>query len=145
VTKVWFCGAVLLASAAVAQERSAAPEYFVQTLMATATAENIAELCPTLSFDAAAAADRSTEVMERLAAEGHDTKNLTATLQDPAERVRAMQNKFLGRYGLQRTGGDDKLVCDAGMAEIAQGSEIGSFLSVLSGAGAVDPTAETAN
>ena len=122
-----------------------APEYFVRTAMATTTAERVAELCPSLGFDAAAAEARSNEILARLAEDGFDTDNLAQSMADPGDQVRALQNAFIGRHGLVRMGSSDRLVCDAGLAEINDGSEMGSFLYVLSAKGAADPSATGAD
>ncbi|WP_068115044.1 DUF5333 family protein [Tropicimonas marinistellae] len=129
-----------VAFGAAAQEPQPAPGYFLETIVATTTAQNLALACPYLSFDIFRASTVSDDVLARLADDGFDAKNLEATMADPADEIRRMQQAFLVKHGLPRDGADFEAVCAAGLAEIAEGTAIGGFLTEITGEDAVDPT-----
>lgn len=137
--------AVLPPVVALADDLRPAPDYFVDAMTAITTAENIATACPSLVFDATGAADVTTNVLGRLAEDGFDAKNLSAGMADPGDAVRSAQAAFRERHGLSRDGNAFVAICEAGLAEIAEGSQIGAFLAEITGEGAVDPTQDTAN
>ncbi len=129
-----------LATAQDAPEKQPAPDYFIETIVATTTAQNVAMACPTLSFELLLASRVSGEVMALLAEAGFEASNLEQTMEDPSEEIRAQQSAFLEKHGLQRDGAAFEDVCAAGMKEIEDGTRIGSFLVEITGDGAVDPT-----
>ncbi|PRY21514.1 hypothetical protein CLV78_109127 [Aliiruegeria haliotis] len=133
---------VVAAGTASAQDKQPAPGYFIDTIVATTTAQNIALACPTLSFELLRASRVSGKVLEQLAKDGFDEANLEATMEDPAERIRAAQTAFLDKHDLPKQGAEFEAVCAAGLAEIAEGTEIGLYLLEITGDGAIDPTAE---
>ncbi len=132
--------AVMLGCPLGAQELRPAPGYFVDAMVAITTAENIATTCPNLSFDAVAASDVTTEVMEALAADGFDGKNLQGSMADPAEAVRGKQAAFREKHKLAQDEADFIRICMAGFAEIREASQVGGFLIEITGEDAVDPT-----
>ena len=121
---VVFC----FASAVQAQEARPAPDYFVDSVMATTTAQQLAVACPTLSFNIIAASRATGPVMERLIEDGFDPDQLESQMTGFAEAMAARQAAFLARHDLS-DGAESEKVCAVGAAEIAEGSDIGSFLT----------------
>lgn len=130
----------LAALPVLAEDLRPAPDYFVDAMMSITTAENIGTACPNLVFDAMGASDVTKDVMERLAADGFDAKNLEGAMADPGDAVRAKQAAFLDKHKLAKDETDFIRICMAGFAEIKEGTQVGSFLGEITGEGAVDPT-----
>ena len=140
IRKSLFCLGALVATPALAEDLRPAPDYFVDAMVSITTAENIATACPNLVFDAVAASDVTTEVMDQLSADGFDAKNLESGMADPGDAVRAKQAAFLEKHKLTKDETDFIRICMAGFAEIKEGSPVGRFLGEITGEGAVDPT-----
>jgi len=121
--------ALLLAMQPVwAEERPRpAPEYFLQMVLATTTAQQLALACPSLSFEIVSASRDSGAVLSQLEADGFDGDLLEEQMVDPTPIFEARQAAFLAKHGLTE-GAAQERVCAAGVAEIADGSAIGTYL-----------------
>lgn len=124
---------ILLFSAQMAQaEPRPAPDYFVDVTFATTTAQALAQSCPRLSFALLGASRASNDVMKRLVADGFDLDALFDEMADPAEEFDARRQAFLARHSLEDVA-TTEAVCAAGLAEIADGSDIGRYLTEVPG------------
>lgn len=123
-------GPALAQDAAEAVELKPAPDYFVETVVATTTAQQLALSCAALSLNPPVVQQATSEVLSRLEADGFDVGRTDGGMDDPSDRFTALQQAFLQKHGL-REGIDEASVCRAGMAEINEGSEIGSYLLVV--------------
>ena len=124
--------AAALAAPAPAQERTPAPDYFVDATFAVSTAQAVARSCPTLSVDPAAAARATGDVLARLEADGFTPANLEARMADPSDAIAGLQRSFLDRHGLE-DGAAETDVCAAGRAEIAGRTGVGALLVEVEG------------
>ena len=118
---------ILLGAPAAAQGTVPAPDYFVEGVYASATAQAVALACPGLSVDLHAAARLSDDILARLSADGFDPENLLTRMADPAPAIAALQDAFLARHGLA-DGAASEVACAAGAAEIAEDSAVGGLL-----------------
>ena len=107
-----------------------APDYFVQTVVATTTAQQIARSCRTLSLNLATVQPATTALLQRLDSDGFDISRADAGMEEPTDRFTALQEAFLVKHGLSEGIGEDE-VCAAGRAEIDEGTEIGTYLTVV--------------
>lgn len=114
-------------AAAQAQEKFPAPDYFITSVMATTTAQQIGLSCRRLSVNPQAMALLSEETLAALEADGFTAENIETRMEDPVEEITALQQDFLTRHGLT-TGPTEATVCAAGLQEIAEESEIGGLL-----------------
>jgi hypothetical protein len=103
-----------------------APEYYLEALIDTTTAQQLALSCPTLSVDLAAMAEASGVVINRLEVDGFTMTAEQTGMTDSADALAARQDAFVAKHGLDTPSPD--LVCAAGKAEIAEGTKMGSFL-----------------
>lgn len=115
----------LLAGPVVAED-SVAPDYFVDTVVATGVAQQLARACPTLSLNPQTVAKDSDGLMNQLAADGIMSAEEMPWAEDANARIEAEVQAFLTQYGLEKP--SEQKVCDAGTAEIAEGSDIGRYL-----------------
>ena len=111
-------------------EARPAPEYFIQAIIATTTAQALAQACSTLSMNPAAFMTETNKVMAQLEADGFDTTKPYEGMADIAPELQRRQEAFLLRHGLEDTPSEET-VCAAGEAEIADGSEIGAYLVIV--------------
>lgn len=109
-----------------------APDYFVETIVALTIAQQVARSCKTLSVNPVEAQKASASVMERLAADGFNVDAPHEEMIDPSERAVEMQQAFLAKHSLVEGIGEED-VCAAGRAEMAEGSETGSYLIEVDG------------
>ncbi len=114
------------ASAAQAADRPA-PVYFVDAVMATTTAKQLALACPQISINLAVVGDDAEVVMDQLKADGFDTGTETLGMVDPSQDISVMQVAFMDKHKLAE-GAATETVCTAAKAEIAEGSRIGTYL-----------------
>nr|WP_255569787.1 DUF5333 family protein [Actibacterium sp. 188UL27-1] len=110
-----------------AQEPRPAPGYFVDIVMATTTAQQLALSCPSLSFDIVAASRATEPVVARLAEDGFDPDQLDTQITGFSELIADKQAAFVAKHGLAENPGADA-VCAAGAAEIAASSDVGAYL-----------------
>lgn len=117
--------ACVLASAAVADD-AVAPDYFVDTVVATAIAQQLARACPTLSLNPQSVAKDSDDLMNQLAADGITSSDEMPWAEDANTRIDAQMQAFSMKYDLDAP--TQEKVCDAGDAEIADETSIGRYL-----------------
>lgn len=117
---------VLCASAAQAADRPA-PVYFVDAVMATTTAKQLALACPQISINPVVVSKDAEAVMNQLNADGFDTSQESLGMVDPSQDIAVMQVAFMDKHKLAE-GAAAETVCAAAKAEIAEGSRIGTYL-----------------
>nr|WP_255596672.1 DUF5333 family protein [Cognatishimia sp. MH4019] len=115
----------LLASPVLAEDQTA-PDYFVDTVVATGVAQQLARACPTLSLNPQTVAKDSDELMNQLAADGVMSAEEMPWAEDANTRIEAQVQAFLTRTGLDEPTQDK--VCDVGLTEIAEETAIGRYL-----------------
>lgn len=120
-----------MATPGFAQDKLPAPDYFVDTVMATSTAQMLAVSCPTLSIDLARASILSDGVLARLAEDGFEPDTIEARMEDPSAAVGALQEAFVAKHGLVGQVTAERL-CEVGRVEMAEGTGIGSLLMGVS-------------
>jgi hypothetical protein len=118
------CAAVTMS--AQADTMRPAPDYFVDMVMATTTAQQLALSCPIFSFELLKASHASGAVISRLQEDGFDTNLLDEQMSGFEEALGARQETFLSKYGLDDP--DEVKVCAAANAEFDAGTEIGGYL-----------------
>lgn len=116
-----------MGASAVAQDKVPAPKYFIDTVMATSTAQMLAVNCPTLSIDIARASLLSEGVLARLAEDGFGPDTIEARMEDPSAAVGALQDAFVVKHELVGQVTAD-MICEAGRTEMAEGTGIGILL-----------------
>jgi hypothetical protein len=121
-----------LAAPVAAQDRPAAPEWFVGRLVDASMAQAIAGACPTLSVDPLGASTWSQLTLGRLEREGFDPTSPLEGMADPTAALGARQGEVAARLGLA-DGASPREACAAGRAEIAAGSELGGLLTEVEG------------
>lgn len=114
------------ASAAQAADRPA-PAYFVDAVMATTTAKQLALACPQISINPVVVSKDAEAVMNQLNTDGFDTSLESLGMVDPSQDIAVMQVAFMDKHKLAE-GAAAKIVCAAAKAEIAEGSRIGTYL-----------------
>jgi hypothetical protein len=114
------------ASAAQAADRPA-PAYFVDAVMATTTAKQLAFACPQISINPVVVSGDAEVVMGQLNTDGFDTSLESLGMVDPTQDIAAMQVAFMDKHQLAE-GAATETVCTAAKAEIAEGSRIGTYL-----------------
>ena len=123
---IWRAAALCLLAAPVWAEDAVAPDYFVDTVMATSVAQQLARACPKLSLNPQTVAKDSDDLMNQLASDGIMSPSQMPWAADANMRIEIKVQAFLTEYGLDAPS-EDK-VCEAGLAEISAGSEIGRYL-----------------
>ena len=119
--------AALLGTAGLAvAEARPAPDYFLTAIVASTTAQSLAVMCPELSVDPAKAFKTSETVMERLLADGFDADDPVSDMAPADDALAARQDAFMQKHDL--VGAPASKACDAGRAEMAEGSAIGQLL-----------------
>jgi hypothetical protein len=116
----------LCASAVQAADRPA-PDYFVDAVMATTTAKQLALACPQISINLVVVSNDAEVVMSQLKTDGFDTGQETLGMVDPTQDIAVMQVAFMDKHKLAE-GAATETVCAAAKAEIAAGSRIGTYL-----------------
>ena len=126
--------AILAASPAAAQDDAAeeielrpAPVYFIAATIASTTAQEVARGCPALSLDPPKVQALSERVLARLQEDGFDISRADGGMLPTAMAFSEAQQTFLLKHGLTGVITTD-LVCAAGRAEIAEGTELGNLL-----------------
>lgn len=124
--KIWtFTAGVLLAGPAIAELREM-PDYFVDALVATSTAQAVALSCPKLSVNPIAVVQASDALLEQLQADGVDVADPSSSFLPGDDKLAAAQAAFMDKHTLEGAGAD--AVCAAGRAEIDEGTAIGQLL-----------------
>lgn len=103
-----------------------APEYYLDALINTTTAQQLALGCPTLSVNLPQIAKATGEVIARLDEDGFTMTAEQTGMTDAAEELAVRQDAFVAKHGLETP--SQKAVCAAGVAEIAANTVMGSYL-----------------
>lgn len=103
------------------------PDYFVDTVFLTSTAQTIARACSTLSLDPAATTRLTETVLARLEADGYTSDVIATGMDDPGPAIAALQEAFLAKHDLA-DGAPEPQVCAAGRAEIAGDTPLGHLM-----------------
>nr|WP_281494201.1 DUF5333 family protein [Jannaschia sp. S6380] len=117
----------MLATPAWAEEVLPAPDYFVDSAMATSTAQVLARSCTRLSVNPVEMTRHGDAVLDALARDGFTAENLATRMADPSTQVAVQQRTFLQKHDLTE-GASEAEVCVAGLREIAEGTNIGKLL-----------------
>lgn len=103
-----------------------APDYFVDTVVSTGIAQQLARACPTLSLNPQSVAKDSDDLMNQLAADGIMSAEEMPWAEDANARIEAQVQAFMTRTGLDEP--TEAKVCETGLAEIAEDTAIGRYL-----------------
>lgn len=95
--------------------------------MASTTAQALALACATISVNPVALQAVTTDILQRLEADGFDVSRSEAGMLPSTEAFDARQQEFLTKHGLSDTATPDA-ACAAAEAEMAEGSAIGTLL-----------------
>lgn len=121
---------VALATPAWAELRPA-PDYFLDAIVATSTAQELARSCPSVSIDPVVVGKASGDVLGRLEAEGFDINSNDMGMQDASAAIKLRQDDFVAKHGLA-DGANPADVCAAARIEMAEGTQIGTYLVEVS-------------
>lgn len=108
-----------------------APAYFLDVIVATATAQQLARSCPDVSVDPVAVSNASGDVLNRLESDGFDVTAADMGMLDASNAIKERQDAFLAKHTLF-DGASTKLVCDAAQVEMAEGTQVGGYLVEVS-------------
>jgi len=114
-----------------ARAEQQAPDYFIEVMFNTTTAERLAQFCQTVTVDTLHAQAQSEALINRLGEDGYGDVTSFGTLAGLEEGVVAMQTAFLEEYGL--AGAGPERVCEVAEAEIDQGTTLGAYLVRIDG------------
>ncbi|MCR9125389.1 MAG: DUF5333 domain-containing protein [Rhodobacteraceae bacterium] len=118
--------AALVAALPAAASDRVAPDYFVIAVMETTTAQQLALACPRISINPVTISAASGIVLERLTADGFDPALDDLGMADPSAAIAVHQDAFMDKHALR--GADQGAVCASALAEMAEGTTIGSYL-----------------
>ena len=118
----------LAALPASAQDLRPAPDYYIDALFSLTMAEALAQSCSTMGMDLLAAGAATTELQEKLIADGFDAEEPFAQMIDPAPVLRDLQTAFLIKHPDLNTP-DEAKVCAAAQVELEEATTIGRFLN----------------
>ena len=107
------------------------PDYFAEAIFASTMATSLAEICDTVEISVAVLAEKRTELIDRLTADGFDGENAMSEMQDPTGKVHRLQADFLEKYPLDAKTSFE--ACQAAFDEIDAGTLIGSLLTEVEG------------
>ncbi|WP_147124538.1 DUF5333 family protein [Shimia ponticola] len=114
-----------------ARAEQQAPDYFVEVMFNTTTAERLAQFCPTVTVNAVHAQLQSEALVNRLTDEGYGDVTSFGTLAGLEEGVAELQAAFLETHALAGAGPDR--VCEVAQAEIENATALGAYLMVIDG------------
>ncbi len=117
---------VALATPAWAELRPA-PEYFLDVIVATSTAQELARACPTVSIDPVVVGNASGAVLSQLEEDGFDVLADDLGMEDTGPGIQQRQDAFVAKHGLADRA-DAETVCAAARLEMAEGTQIGTYL-----------------
>lgn len=121
---------VVTMQSASAQDRTVAPDYYIDGVFAASMAQQIALSCPTLSVNPVATSTLSGGVLARLESEGYDITNLDFDVRAGQRALDQRVAAFGERTGLQ-SGALTETVCLAGQREIEAATEVGKLLLIV--------------
>lgn len=104
-----------------------APGYFLDAIVATSTAQQLAQSCPEISVDPVVVSKASGDVLTQLEADGFDVNAADLGMLDATEEILKRQADFLDKHALS-DGAETDDVCAAARQEMAEGSQIGTYL-----------------
>lgn len=104
-----------------------APGYFLDAIVATSTAQQLALSCPEVSIDPVIIGKASGAVLTQLEADGFDVNAADMGMLDASADIQARQEAFVAKHGLAE-GASTEAVCAAARAEMADGTDIGTYL-----------------
>lgn len=116
----------LMAGSAMAQEGPRAPDYFVDIVVASGIAQQLALSCPDLSLNPQSVAKDSDALLDRLAEDGITDPNDMPWAEDANLRIDAQVQDFLTQYELDEP--SQEKVCGAGKTEILNATAVGRYL-----------------
>ncbi|MDU8945880.1 DUF5333 family protein [Ovoidimarina sediminis] len=133
-------GFALLAGLAAAQDAAPekdvelrpAPDYFVEAVVASTTAQQIARACEALSLDPPRVQAMTGAVLQRLLDDGFDLERPDGGMKESQDKFAAEQVKFMAKHGLEGAISSE-MICAAGTAEIEEGTAIGALLIAVPG------------
>jgi len=121
---------VALATPAWAELRPA-PDYFLDAIVATSTAQELARACPTVSIDPVVLGNASGDVLSQLEEDGFDVLADDLGMEDTGPGIKLRQDAFVAKHGLAN-GAETEAVCAAARSEMAEGTQIGTYLVEVS-------------
>ncbi|WP_172676925.1 DUF5333 family protein [Aestuariivita boseongensis] len=104
-----------------------APGYFLDAIVATSTAQQLARSCPEVSVDPVVISRSTGEVLGQLEADGFDVNQSDMGMLDASADIKSRQDAFLAKHSLA-DGASTEAVCAAAKLEIADETLIGSYL-----------------
>lgn len=116
----------LCASPAWAELRPA-PGYFLDAIVATSTAQQLAQSCSEISIDPVVVSQASSDVLTQLEADGFNVNADDMGMLDASEEIQQRQDAFLAKHALTNGAQTDD-VCAAARVEMAEGTQIGTYL-----------------
>lgn len=125
-------GGAPLAQGAEEAELRPAPDYFVEAVVASTTAQQIARACEDLSLDPPKVQAMTAEVLQRLLDDGFDLERPDGGMTESQDKFASAQVAFMEKHGLEGTISND-MICAAGKAEMADKSAIGMLLIAVPG------------
>ena len=114
-----------------ARAEQKAPDYFIEVMFNTTTAERLAQFCPTVSVNSAYAQRQSEALVSRLSEDGYGDVSTFGELAGLEDGVAQMQDDFLARHGLAGAGVDR--VCEVAHAELEDQTSLGAYLTSVDG------------
>ncbi|MEM1302264.1 MAG: DUF5333 family protein [Pseudomonadota bacterium] len=114
-----------------ARAEQQAPDYFIEVMFNTTTAERLAQFCPTVTVDSSHAQEQSEALVERLGADGYGDVTDFGNLSGLEDGVAAMQVAFLEKHSIAGAGPDR--VCEVAKEEIEGETSLGAFLVEIDG------------
>ncbi len=116
----------LTAMPALAQDGPRAPDYFVDVVVASGIAQQLALSCPDLSLNPQTVAKDSDDLLNRLADDGITDPNSMPWAEDANARIDTQVQDFLLQYRLDEP--SEEKVCGAGKTEILNETTVGRYL-----------------
>ncbi len=104
-----------------------APGYFLDAIVATSTAQQLAQSCPEISVDPVVVSQASGDVLTQLEADGFDVAASDLGMLDASAEIQQRQDAFLSKHDLSNGANTDD-VCAAARVEMAEGTQIGAYL-----------------
>lgn len=108
-----------------------APAYFLDAIVATSTAQQLAQSCPDISIDPVIVSQASGDVLTQLEADGFDVSADDMGMLDASAEIQERQDAFLTKHALSNGAQTDE-VCAAARLEMAEGTQIGTYLVEVS-------------
>lgn len=114
-----------------ARAEQQAPDYFIEVMFNTITAERLTHFCTLVAVDTAHAQAQSEALVNRLSEEGYGDVTTFGQLPGLEDGVAAMQIEFMTKYDLQGAG--PERVCEVVEAEMTGETSLGAYLKRVDG------------